>query len=94
MDEDDGTMSAWYVFGAMGFYPLLVGDEYYELTLPLFDKIQLRLSNGKKLTVEVKGRKKKDDLIQNIRFNGKVIDDYRISHLELLKGGHLVFNCK
>ena len=94
MDEDDGTMSAWYVFGAMGFYPLLVGDEYYELTLPLFDKIQLRLSNGKKLTVEVKGRKKKDDLIRNIRFNGKGIDDYRISHLELLKGGHLVFNCK
>lgn len=94
MDEDDGTMSAWYVFGAMGFYPLLVGDEYYELTLPLFDKIQLRLSNGKKLTIKVKGRKKKDDLIRNIHFNGKVIDDYRISHLELLKGGHLVFNCK
>ena len=94
MDEDDGTMSAWYVFGAMGFYPLLVGDEYYELTLPLFDKIQLRLSNGKKLTIKVKGRKKKDDLVRNIHFNGKVIDDYRISHLELLKGGHLVFNCK
>ena len=35
MDEDDGTMSAWYVFGAMGFYPLLVGDEYYDLTLSL-----------------------------------------------------------
>lgn len=35
MDEDDGTMSAWYVFGAMGFYPLLVGDEYYDLTSPL-----------------------------------------------------------
>ncbi|WP_455963094.1 glycoside hydrolase domain-containing protein [Bacteroides bouchesdurhonensis] len=94
MDEDDGTMSAWYVFGAMGFYPLLVGDEYYELTLPLFDKIQLHLSNGKKLTIKVKGRKKKDDLVRNIHFNGKVIDDYRISHLELLKGGHLVFNCK
>lgn len=94
MDEDDGTMSAWYVFGAMGFYPLLVGDEYYELTSPLFDKIQLRLSNGKTLTVEVKNRKKKDDFIQSIRFNEKTINDYRISHLELLKGGHLVFNCK
>ena len=39
MDEDDGTMSAWYVFGAMGFYPLLVGDEYYDLTSPLFDRV-------------------------------------------------------
>ena len=46
MDEDDGTMSAWYVFGAMGFYPLLVGDEYYDLTSPLFDRVLLRLTNG------------------------------------------------
>ena len=45
MDEDDGTMSAWYVFGAMGFYPLLVGDEYYDLTSPLFDRVLLRLTN-------------------------------------------------
>ena len=46
MDEDDGTMSAWYVFGAMGLYPLLVGDEYYDLTSPLFDRVLLRLTNG------------------------------------------------
>lgn len=48
MDEDDGTMSAWYVFGAMGFYPLLVGDEYYDLTSPLFDRVLLRLTDGKR----------------------------------------------
>ena len=58
MDEDDGTMSAWYVFGAMGFYPLLVGDEYYDLTSPLFDRVLLRLTNGNVLTIQTEGRKK------------------------------------
>ena len=53
MDEDDGTMSAWYVFGAMGFYPLLVGDEYYDLTSPLFDRVLLRLTNGNVLTIQL-----------------------------------------
>ena len=61
MDEDDGTMSAWYVFGAMGFYPLLVGDEYYDLTSPLFDRVLLRLTNGNVLTIQTEGRKKKED---------------------------------
>lgn len=59
MDEDDGTMSAWYVFGAMGFYPLLVGDEYYDLTSPLFDRVLLRLTNGNVLTIQTEGRKRK-----------------------------------
>ena len=87
MDEDDGTMSAWYVFGAMGFYPLLVGDEYYDLTSPLFDRVLLRLANGNV-------RKKKDAPIKSIHFNGKKIADYRISHNELIKGGELIYNYK
>lgn len=75
MDEDDGTMSAWYVFGAMGFYPLLVGDEYYDLTSPLFDRVLLRLTNGNVLTIQTEGRKKKDAPIKSIHFNGKKIAD-------------------
>lgn len=94
MDEDDGTMSAWYVFGAMGFYPLLVGDEYYDLTSPLFDRVLLRLANGNTLTIQTEGRKKKDAPIKSIHFNGKKIADYRISHNELIKGGELIFNYK
>ena len=94
MDEDDGTMSAWYVFGAMSFYPLLVGDEYYDLTSPLFDRVLLRLTNGNVLTIQTEGRKKKDAPIKSIHFNGKKIDDYRISHNELIKGGELIYNYK
>lgn len=94
IDEDDGTMSAWYVFGAMGFYPLLVGDEYYDLTSPLFDRVLLRLTNGNVLTIQTEGRKKKDAPIKSIHFNGKKIADYRISHNELIKGGELIYNYK
>ena len=94
MDEDDGTMSARYVFGAMGFYPLLVGDEYYDLTSPLFDRVLLRLTNGNVLTIQTEGRKKKDAPIKSIHFNGKKIADYRISHNELIKGGELIYNYK
>ena len=94
MDEDDGTMSAWYVFGAMGFYPLLVGGEYYDLTSPLFDRVLLRLTNGNVLTIQTEGRKKKDAPIKSIHFNGKKIADYRISHNELIKGGELIYNYK
>ena len=94
MDEDDGTMSAWYVFGAMGFYPLLVGDEYYDLTSPLFDRVLLRSTNGNVLTIQTEGRKKKDAPIKSIHFNGKKIADYRISHNELIKGGELIYNYK
>lgn len=94
MDEDDGTMCAWYVFGAMGFYPLLVGDEYYDLTSPLFDRVLLRLTNGNVLTIQTEGRKKKDAPIKSIHFNGKKIADYRISHNELIKGGELIYNYK
>ena len=94
MDEDDGTMSAWYVFGAMGFYPLLVGDEYSDLTSPLFDRVLLRLTNGNVLTIQTEGRKKKDAPIKSIHFNGKKIADYRISHNELIKGGELIYNYK
>ena len=92
MDEDDGTMSAWYLFGAMGFYPLLVGDEYYELTSPLFDCVVLHLPNGNTLSILTQSRKKKNAPVQNIRFNGEAIRDYRISHSALLKGGELIFN--
>lgn len=92
MDEDDGTMSAWYVFGAMGLYPLLVGDEYYELTSPIFDRIVLHLPNETPLTIQTRGRKKKDAPIKSIRFNGKPVEDYRISHNELLKGGELIID--
>ena len=76
----------------MGFYPMVVGDEHYELTSPLFDNLTLRLENGKKLSIQVKDRKQKNMPIRSISFNGREVKDFRISHNDLIKGGKLIFN--
>jgi len=91
MDEDDGTMSAWYVFSTIGIFPLVVGEPWYELTSPSFNNVVLRLDNGNKLIIRTKNRKSIYDPIKEINFNDKVITDYRINHNELIKGGVLNF---
>lgn len=90
MDEDDGTMSAYYIFGAIGLYPLIVGEPWYEITSPLYDETILKLDQNKKLTIKVKNRKTLDDPIQKIIFNKKPIHDFRINHNDLIKGGLLL----
>jgi len=89
MDEDDGTMSAWYCFAAMGIFPLIVGEDNYEIVSPLFDRIEINLQNGNKFTIETQGRKSQEDIIKSIRFNNKPVTDYRISHKDITKGGIL-----
>ncbi len=91
MDEDDGTMSAWFLFGSMGLYPLTVGEPWYELVSPIFEKIEIDLSNGRRLSIQTKGRSDKNDPIDKIIFNGRELKDFRISHSELLEGGTLLF---
>lgn len=90
MDEDDGTMSAYYIFGAIGLYPLIVGEPWYEITSPLYNETILKLDQDKKLTIKVKNRKTSDDPIQKITFNKKPIHDFRINHSDLIKGGLLL----
>ena len=91
MDEDDGTMSAWFLFSSMGLYPMIVGEAWYELVSPVFEKIEIDLPNGRHLSIQTKGRSDKNAPIDKVMFNGRVLDDYRISHSDLLKGGVLLF---
>lgn len=91
MDEDDGTMSAWYVFGAMGFYPLLVGGDSYELVSPLFDSITLAPAGGKPFRIKTVGRKSPSDPVRKITVNGKEIKDFQLSHAVIRNGGVLTF---
>ncbi len=91
MDDDDGTMSAWYVFASMGLYPMIVGSDEYELTSPLFDEVVIRLENGKKLRIVTRGRKTPADVIRKISWNGEEIKDFKITHQQLTAGGQLVF---
>lgn len=82
MDEDDGTMSAWYMFSSMGFYPVVVGEATYEMFSPLYDKIRIK-SGESEISIKTKGRRSPDDIIRRIYVNGRPMDGYRISHEDL-----------
>ncbi|MDR1881558.1 MAG: glycoside hydrolase family 92 protein [Prevotella sp.] len=89
MDEDDGTMSAWYVFSSIGLYPLTAGEPWYEITSPFYDSAVIRLDNGKKLNIKTKNRRSPADMIKRVTFNGNIVPDFRINHNDMIKGGTL-----
>ncbi len=93
MDEDDGAMSAWYVFASIGMYPLVVGEAVYELFPPLFDKITLHLGADRQTTVVIKveGRTSEKQQLKKVTWNGKALPTFQIPVKELKKGGELVF---
>ena len=91
MDEDDGTMSAWYIFSSIGMYPMLVGSDQYELVSPIFDKITINLENGIVFSILTKGRKSINDPIKSIYLNGELVEDYILHHKDIVKGGVLLF---
>ncbi|RPD45570.1 GH92 family glycosyl hydrolase [Paracnuella aquatica] len=90
-DEDNGQTSAWYVFSAMGFYPVCPGVDQYVLGTPLFQKITVSLENGKKLELIAPATSAKNMYIQSLQWNGKAHGKNWVGHSELLKGGTLNF---
>jgi len=91
-DEDNGQTSAWYVFSAMGFYPVAPGTGEYVFGSPLFKKINLTLENGKTFEISAPQNSTDNVYINKITLNGKVYDKNYISHSDLLKGGKLQFD--
>ena len=91
MDEDDGAMSAWYVFSAMGIYPLVVGEPFYELASPLFDEVTLSVAPGKKFVIRAVNRKDPAQSVREVRLNGRIVTDFRLAHADIVKGGLLEF---
>lgn len=90
-DEDNGQTSAWFVFSALGFYPVCPGQPMYVLGGPLFDKAILKLPNGKKLEIISKNNSKKACYVRSLRLNNENYDRNFITHEDLLKGGILMF---
>lgn len=90
-DEDNGQTSAWYVFSAMGFYPVCPGTDQYVLGTPLFKKVTVSLDNGKKLTITAPGTSEKNKYVQEVKINGKTSDKNYLNHFELMKGGNVNF---
>jgi len=86
-DEDNGQTSAWYVFSAMGFYPVCPGTDQYVMGAPLFKKMTLNFSNGKKLVINAAANSADNKYIQNVQFNGQAYTKNWLGHFDLLKGG-------
>jgi predicted alpha-1,2-mannosidase len=91
-DEDNGQTSAWYVFSALGFYPVTPGTDEYVFGSPLFNKVTLSFENGKQLIIEAQNNSIENVYIQNIKLNGKTLDRNFVKHKELQKGGYLLFD--
>ena len=89
-DEDGGGMSAFYVFSAMGFYPVTAGLPYYVIGSPLFDKVSIDLDNGKTFTVVAKNNSADNKYIQSATLNGKPYNKTYFSHEDIVEGGTLV----
>lgn len=89
--DDAGENSSWYVFNAMGFYPFSPADPKYIVSVPLFDKVEIKLDNGKTFTVVKQGKGKK---ITRLGVGGKKITDYYLQDADLKQGKTLMMNTR
>ena len=90
-DEDNGQTSAWYVFSAMGFYPVCPGTDQYVLGAPLFQKTTLRLQNGKEISINAPKNSDTNKYVDELTLNGKTYSKNWLSHKELMQGAVLDF---
>ncbi len=90
-DEDNGQTSAWYVFSAMGFYPVTPGSNQYVIGSPLFDQIDLKLENGNTFTIKADNNKNDHVYIESASLNGNPWPNNFLKHEDIMKGGVLDF---
>jgi putative alpha-1,2-mannosidase len=89
--DDQGSTSSWYVFGAMGFYPVNPASPDYIIGSPLFEEIKLHLGNGKELIIQAKGNSEENIYIQSATLNGQTWKKPWFSHADIANGGTFVF---
>ena len=85
-DEDNGQTSAWYVFSALGFYPVCPGSNEYVIGSPLFKKVTLHLENGKQVAITSENNSRENRYISSLRINGKASSKNSLKHEDLLNG--------
>jgi hypothetical protein len=90
-DEDNGEMSAWYLFSMLGFYPLQMGSPTYAIGSPLFTKATVRLPGGKKLVVSAPGNNARNVYVKSVRVNGKEWTSTALAHDLIANGGKIEF---
>lgn len=90
-NDDCGQMSAWYIFTAMGFYPVCPGSNQYVIGAPYLPYLKVNLENGNSLTIKANGVSDVNRYVQSVTFNGKRLTKAYITHDDLTRGGELVF---
>jgi predicted alpha-1,2-mannosidase len=85
-DEDNGQTSAWYVFSAMGFYPVCPGTDQYVMGTPYFKQMKLHLENGKTVQISAPGNSDENRYIASMTVNGKTLTRNYLTHKELMNG--------
>lgn len=91
-NDDAGQMSAWYIFSALGFYPVLPGSDWYSLGSPLVKIATINLGNGKTFTIKTINQSSENIYVKGITLNGKKYNKLTISHKDIIAGGELVFD--
>lgn len=90
-NDDAGQMSAWYIFSSLGFYPVAPGSPVYQIGSPALKAATLSLENGNTLFIEARNQGAKNVYVQQVTLNGRRLDQWSVTHDELMKGGKLVF---
>ena len=90
-DEDNGQTSAWYVFSAMGFYPVDPISGKYEIGTPMYPEMKMHLANGKTFTILAPAVSKENIYIQSVKLDGKPYDKSYITHEQIMNGSIFEF---
>jgi predicted alpha-1,2-mannosidase len=91
-NDDCGQMSAWYIFSALGFYPVAPGSGEFALGSPAIRTAHLKLENGREFTVEARDQSEKNVYVSNATLNGRKLVNSTITYADIARGGKLVFH--
>lgn len=91
-DEDNGQTSAWYVFSAMGFYPVCPGSGEYVLGAPRFDEMTLHLENGKSVNIKARNNEDENCYVKALQLNGAPYTKNYVTRTDLMNGAQFVYD--
>ena len=90
-NDDAGQMSAWYIFSALGFYPVTPGSANYAIGSPLVKEATIHLSNEKTLTIVANNQSKENIYVKSVLINGSTLEGVTLTHNDIMKGGKIIF---
>ena len=91
-DEDGGGLSSWYVFTAMGFYPMTPGRPEYVIGSPIFEEVSIDLGDNKVLRLKAQGASAQNKYVHGVMVNGQPVSNYRFSHKDIAEGWTIVLD--